>query len=105
LQKEIQCNFELEEENVFTISAVSKEDYSGQKIISYDVFFGSTDNYIYGIGIQCEDNKYLHKNNKYIFFDSLSFDGIEFGNKAEKRRYLADERFRLVEISSDSKVG
>lgn len=104
-QKEIKCNFDIEEEDVFMVSTVNTADYSGQKIISYDVFFGSRDNHIYGIGIQCEDNKYLHKNNKYIFFDLLSFDGIEFGNKAEKERYLTDDGFRLVEINSASEAG
>jgi hypothetical protein len=103
-QKKIQCNFEIDEEDIFTISTVNKEDYSGQKVVAYDVFFGNDDNHIYGIGIQFEDNKYVHKDNKYIFFSCLSFDEIIFGNEDIRDNYLADSRFRLTKFESESKI-
>ena len=95
-QTEIKCDFEIEEEDVFTISTVNKENYSGQKVVSYDVFFGNNDSHIYAIGIQFEDNKYLHKQHKYIFFSCLSFEGIIFSDKPEMEKLLNDDRFRLV---------
>lgn len=100
-QKEIQQDFEIEEEDIFTISTVNKVDYSSQKVVGYDVFFGNDDSHIYGLGIQCEDNKYIDKHHKYLFFSCLSFDGIIFGDRREMEKLLNDDRFRLIRLEAE----
>lgn len=80
----IQPNFEIEEGEIFTVTSINKENYS--KIVAYDLFYGKHDSNLYGLGIKFKDNK-------YVFFDSISIHGIEISDKNVKVRYLEDSRF------------
>lgn len=96
---EIKCNFELEENDVFTISPLNKKDYQGQKIVDYDLIYGHFDYEVLGLGIQCIDNRSVYKNNQYIFFNSLSLHGIEVGDEKDRDRLLEDSAFYLKKLS------
>ena len=102
IHKNIQCNFDIDESDIFTVSSVNEIDYSGQKIIDYDLIFDKENHDIYAIGIQFYDNKYSHKNHKYAFFNSLSLDGIIFGNERDKEHFLSDQRFYSIKIDEIS---
>ena len=88
--REIQCNFDIEEEDIFTVSSINKETYS--KVIRFDLFCGNDDSNIYALGI-------FFENNKYTFFDSLNLDGIIVGNENDKDKYQQDNRFYIVKIN------
>lgn len=97
LHKEIQCFFEedLEDEEVFTIMSVSKEDYSTEKIISFDLFYDEH-NYLWGLGIKFDEtDRFYGIKNRYIFFNALSIDGIIFGYERDRDYYGDNERFYL----------
>ncbi len=63
----IECNFDIEEEDLFTISSYSKSEYG--TISKVDLFYDSNSNLI-SLGIEINKSKYL-------LFDSLDFDGFK----------------------------
>lgn len=98
IHQEILCNFDLQENDVFTVATINKETYLGQKIVRCDLIYGNFDPELLALGIQFEDNRYLHKDNKYVFFDSSTFDGIEVGDLSDRDNLLEDERFYMESI-------
>lgn len=93
MHQNIQCNFEIEEADIFTVKAINNKTYLGQEVVEYDLFYSNSDHELFALGIQFEDNRYLHKNNQYVFFNSLTWDGIAIGDERDKRDFLKDERF------------
>jgi len=91
----IQCNFELYDGDVFTVAPINNKIYLGQEIVSYDLIYGNFDTELFALGIQFKDNRYVHKDNKYVFFDSMTFDGIEVGVEKDRDRLLEDNRFYM----------
>jgi hypothetical protein len=83
------CNFEIEEGDVFTVASIKKDISS--KIISFEVFCNKESSKITALTI-------LLKNSNYIFFDSLTWNGIDVGNKTNKNSYLQDNRFHAIKI-------
>lgn len=95
IHQNIKCNFELNEEDVFTVSPIDSKAYLGQEIIGYDLVYGNFDPELFALGIQFKDNKYVQKDNKYVFFNSASLDGIEVGGKGDRDSLLEDDRFYM----------
>lgn len=107
VHKKIQCNFEdiFKDREIFTIARVNETDYEGQKVVSYDLFYSKIDGYVWALGIQFEDTRYMHPNHKHAFFDGVSsFDGIIFGDQTLKNTYLEDDRFLLVKYPSKNNL-
>jgi len=98
IHQNIQCNFEIQEDDIFTVKAINNTDYRGQKIVAYDLFYGVPDSELFAFGIQFEDPRTLDKRDRYVFFDSLTFDGIEVGDRRKRDRYLEDDRFYLEKL-------
>lgn len=98
IHQNIQCNFEIAEDDIFTVKAIDKKTYLGQEVVEYDLFYSNDDHELFALGIQFKDNRYLHKNNQYVFFNSLTFDGIEVGNKRNCEELLKDKRFYLEKL-------
>lgn len=89
IQDQIKCNFNIESEDVFTITSISKENYS--EILEFDLFFGKDDLKIYALGIAFKDEN-------YVFFDSLNWNGIKIGDKSKKDIFMQDTRFSFSKI-------
>jgi hypothetical protein len=89
--KKIQCNFDIEKEDLFTIASIRKEPFS--EIIGFDLVLNRSSSVISALGIEL-------MNDDYIFFDALTWDGIKISNAVGKHKYLKDERFQIIEISA-----
>jgi hypothetical protein len=97
IHPEIKCNFDIEKDDIFTITQIDKRDYSGQKIANYDLGYDFNHQLI-ALGIQFEDTRFVHKNNKYVFFNSLSVDGIEVGDEHNRNSFLEDTCFHMEKL-------
>lgn len=89
ISQKIQCNFDIEEEDIFTITSVNKETSS--EIADFDIFTAKYSSNIVALGI-------LFKDEKYVFFDSLNWDGIIIGDIKNKLNYLEDDRFYMENL-------
>ncbi len=83
----IDCQFDIEEDDWFTISSWSKEEYG---IINFiDLFYDENGNLIYiGMGLQ--------EGTKYIFFDSLCIDGFEINQYYKRHDLIKALRFSEI---------
>ena len=103
LHKEIKCFFEedLEEDEPFTIMTVNKENYSTEKIISFELIYDEHNN-LWALGARLENrNLYPAMQSRYIFFNALNFDGLTFGYERDKDYYYGDDKhYRLEKYPS-----
>lgn len=88
-QNQIKCNFNIESEDVFTVTSISKATFS--EVLAFDLFTGKNDSKNYALGVEFKDGK-------YVFFNSLDWDGIKIGGKIEKDNFLKDDRFSFSKI-------
>lgn len=102
IQEEIKCNFDIEDEDEFTImrvNSVNEGYYTGWKVVGVELFFG--DYYPQepaAVGFQC---KYFNEGSEkigYIFFDAMNIDGIVVGDEKLKKLFLEDERYYFEKI-------
>lgn len=96
IQKEIKCNFEIENDDKFTIMRVNninQKHYDGWKIYGLELFFG---NYFpqepAALGFECKDFNGGFETDRYIFFDVMTLDGIEVGDEKNRDKFLEDKR-------------
>lgn len=89
LCENIKCNFDIEEDDIFTVSSVEK-DITAQ-IMEFELFYSKKSSNICALGI-------LLKSNKYILFDSLTWSGITIGNEKNKNDFLQNDRFYVVKV-------
>lgn len=98
IEKGIQCNFEIDEDDIFTVKTIDNKTYLGQEIVEFDLFYSNNNHELFALGIQFKDNKYVHKDSKYVFFNSLNFDGIEIGSERNKHQFSKDDCFYLEKL-------
>jgi len=93
--KEIVCNFDLDEGDVFTISSISKTSFG--IINQIDLFYDARDNLI-AVGIEIlRDNTYL-ANSLYIFIDSIDYNGFIVEMTKERDIILESYEFTKLDI-------
>ncbi len=98
IHQNIQCNFDIEKVDIFTVAMINNENYLGKKIVAFDLIYGTFDPGLFALGLQFEDRRYAYQNNKYVYFNSLNFDGIEVGDKSNRDELLEDKRFYLEKL-------
>ena len=94
IHQNIQKNFEIDNDDVFTVSPINNENYLGQEVVECDLIY-DFNHQLFALGIQFNDTRYVHKNNKYVFFNSLTFEALEVGDEKAKDLLLEDARFYL----------
>jgi hypothetical protein len=86
---EIICNFDIEEDDLFTISSLSKKEYGIVSLV--DLIYDDFKNLI-KIGILFSEES------EYILFDSLDFEGflIEYTNRDVVLENLKKEQLKTL---------
>lgn len=102
IHSEIKCNFEIEDDDIFTVmrvNSINQGYYDGWKVADIDLFFGEFfPQEPAALGFEC---KYFNggiEKTKYIFFDAMTLDGIEVGDEKDKNLFLEDKRQYLEKI-------
>jgi len=81
----IECSFDIEEEDIFTISSFSKSDYG---LISKIDFFYDYNSNLISVGIEISEN--------YILFDSLNFDGFAIKEQLNRDTVIKNSKHKNI---------
>ncbi len=90
-KKHIECNFDIEDEDLFTISSFSKSEYG--LISKMDLFYDDNSNLV-SVGIE------ISENNNYIFFDALDFDGFIIKEQFNRDAIIKSEVYKGIKTIS-----